>query len=61
LTKWGIIGDKLPMANKQKQQNQGTHITEAQAKIVAEREKRQAEALRENLRRRKPAPKKPSE
>jgi hypothetical protein len=49
------------MANKQKQQNQGTHITEAQAKIVAEREKRQAEALRENLRRRKPALKKPSE
>ncbi len=53
LTKWGIIGDKLTMANKQKQQNQTTHITPAQAKVVEEREKRLAEALRENLKRRK--------
>ncbi|MBT3992364.1 MAG: hypothetical protein HN884_03520 [Rhodospirillaceae bacterium] len=44
------------MANKQSQRNKATHITEAKAKEAAEREKRQAEALRENLRRRKTSP-----
>jgi hypothetical protein len=41
------------MANKQKQKNQTTNITEANVKAAAEREKRMAEALRENLKRRK--------
>ncbi len=41
------------MKDNQKQSNKITHITEAQGKIIAEREKRLGAALRENLKRRK--------
>lgn len=46
------------MAKKQKQSH-ATHVTAAQAKVVVEREKRLAEALRENLKRRRPVRKEP--
>ena len=41
------------MKDDQKQSNKVTNITEAQGKIIAEREKRLGAALRENLKRRK--------
>jgi len=41
------------MKDNQKQSNKITNITEAQGKIIAEREKRLGAALRENLKRRK--------
>jgi len=53
LTRGGIIGDKLSMKDNQKKSNKITNITEAQGKIIAEREKRLGAALRENLKRRK--------
>ncbi len=49
LTMAGVIGDKLSMTKQKKQPN----ITDAKAAEAQEREKRLAEALRENLKRRK--------
>jgi hypothetical protein len=53
LTPRGGIGDKLLMANKNKPPARTTNIGPVKAQAAAAREKRLAEALRENLKRRK--------
>jgi hypothetical protein len=51
LTEWVLIGDKLVMSKQKKALN----VTEIKAEKAAEREKRLADALRDNLKRRKPS------
>ena len=44
---------KLLLLNKSKSAEERTNVTQAQSKIISEREKRLGDALRENLKRRK--------